>query len=55
LHVEPEKLFDRFIKNDQSSDSLGLGLAMVKQICKSYGFEIELTCENNVYSIQVIF
>ncbi|MEI6765312.1 MAG: ATP-binding protein [Bacteroidota bacterium] len=38
LLVNPETLFERFRKNDQSSSSSGLGLAIVKQIADLYKF-----------------
>jgi signal transduction histidine kinase len=40
LKVDPEKIFERFLK-DKQSESLGLGLAIVKKICDFYGFTIE--------------
>lgn len=55
LKVAPEKLFDRFVKNDPSSDSLGLGLAMVKEICVRYGFEIGFSSEVNVHTLKLSY
>ena len=40
LNIEPQKIFERFLK-DKQSESLGLGLAIVKKICDFYGFTIE--------------
>lgn len=37
----PEELFDRFKKGDQHSQSTGLGLSIVKQICVVNGWDIE--------------
>lgn len=51
LQYETEKLFHRFIKNNPSSDSLGLGLAMVKQICSIYNFTIVYSYNANIHSI----
>lgn len=55
IQIPSEKLFDRFVKNDLSSDSLGLGLAMVKQICVRYGFEIVFTTERGIHNIVIMF
>lgn len=37
------ELFKRFTKENASSDSLGLGLAIVQQICTSYNFKVSYT------------
>lgn len=55
IQIVSEKLFDRFVKNDPSSDSLGLGLAMVKQICKSYDFKINFSSEDHLHTITIFF
>ena len=49
------ELFDRFKKDNQTSDSLGLGLSIVKQICDLHEFKVEYTCENNDHEIIVHF
>lgn len=36
LTVNPEKLFQRFAKQDAGNESTGLGLAIVSEICKNY-------------------
>ncbi|MBX2842955.1 MAG: HAMP domain-containing histidine kinase [Flammeovirgaceae bacterium] len=33
LKIEPEKLFERFRKDNQSQESIGLGLSIVRKIC----------------------
>jgi|ERR1017187_42040 signal transduction histidine kinase len=40
LESDPSELFERFKKDKVNSDSLGLGLSIVKKICERYGFEI---------------
>lgn len=40
LESEPSELFERFKKDKVNSDSLGLGLSIVKKICERYGYEI---------------
>jgi signal transduction histidine kinase len=36
LNVDPRKLFDRFRKSDERSESVGLGLSIVHRICALY-------------------
>jgi signal transduction histidine kinase len=36
----PERLFERFKKEGTGTDSIGLGLSIVKQICDSYGLDV---------------
>lgn len=43
--MNPEDLFKRFSKYSNTTDSLGLGLSIVKKICEINGFEILYTCE----------
>lgn len=38
--LNPEKIFQRFYKEEQSAESTGLGLAIVKEICTLAGFTI---------------
>ncbi|QDK81714.1 HAMP domain-containing histidine kinase [Spirosoma sp. KCTC 42546] len=40
LVSDPERLFERFKKESTGPDSVGLGLAIVRQICDSYGLQI---------------
>ncbi|GAB4019870.1 HAMP domain-containing sensor histidine kinase [Spirosoma migulaei] len=40
LISDPERLFERFKKESTGPDSVGLGLAIVRQICDSYGLQI---------------
>ncbi|HYV94531.1 MAG TPA: HAMP domain-containing sensor histidine kinase [Chitinophagales bacterium] len=55
IQIASEKLFDRFVKNDPSSDSLGLGLAIVSEICKTSNFTIHFTSEENLHTIKISF
>lgn len=43
LKVNPEDLFERFKKADQSTSSIGLGLSIVKRIANQSGFDITYT------------
>ncbi len=53
--VATEKLFDRFRKSNQTSESLGLGLSIVKQICDLNGYELRYDYEDEVHEIGVKF
>ncbi|GAB4018894.1 sensor histidine kinase [Spirosoma koreense] len=41
LPFAADELFNRFVKDPTHSDSLGLGLALVKQICDRYGLPLQ--------------
>jgi signal transduction histidine kinase len=53
LTVNPNLLFERFKKERIVSDSLGLGLSIVKQICDNYGLAIGYSFENNFHIISI--
>ncbi len=53
LHTSPEKLFERFKKDSQTSDSPGLGLSIVKKICEQEGYGIEYKLCNNIHIVIV--
>lgn len=55
LIMPTEQLFERFQKDSSTSDSLGLGLALVKQICDTYGFRINYIYENGWHILSVVF
>lgn len=55
LQVEPGKLFDRFYKVNSSSDSFGLGLSIVKEICKACNWIITYTVNGNLHRVTVKF
>ncbi|MGY3053808.1 signal transduction histidine kinase [Pedobacter sp. UYEF25] len=50
----PDLFFNRFSKS-QSSDGLGLGLALVKQICALYHFDFLYQYQNDKHTINIIF
>ena len=52
---DPTEMFSRFRKSEQSADSIGLGMAIIKQICDYYEFPIHYTVEENIHSIQINF
>ncbi|MBS1976399.1 MAG: HAMP domain-containing histidine kinase [Bacteroidetes bacterium] len=51
--VAPDKLFGRFVKDNQKSSSLGLGLPIVKAICDTYSFPIAYTYEGQLHKMTV--
>ncbi len=55
LNIPGEKLFERFQKSSTSSESVGLGLSIVKQICDTYNFRASYQYAGNMHTITVIF
>lgn len=55
LSVLPENLFGRFQKDSSQSDSLGLGLALVKQICETYDFRVNYIFQENWHVLIIDF
>ena len=53
--VPTEELFERFKKSNQSSDSIGLGLSIVKRICEAGRLSIRYRYNNNLHSVQIDF
>ena len=53
LEGDPNELFQRFKKSNQSAASLGLGLAIVKKICDLYGCRLSYSQSNKQHSIRV--
>ncbi len=50
-----ERLFQRFVKSNPKSQSLGLGLSIVKAICDTYSFTVKYHVENGYHRITVVF
>jgi signal transduction histidine kinase len=50
INTAPEKLFERF-KKDKSSDSLGLGLSIVKKIADHAGLKVEYRYGNSLHKM----
>ena len=48
-----EKLFDRFQKDSPSDDSVGLGLAVVKEICTLYHYGIDYIYADGLHTVTV--
>jgi signal transduction histidine kinase len=52
---DPGELFERFRKDKVSSESLGLGLSIVKKICEQYQFSIDYVYSGNRHITTVGF
>jgi signal transduction histidine kinase len=53
--IDPTLYFDRFRKGKPDSETSGLGLSIVKQICDFYGYEIKYTYEKGMHILKVSF
>jgi signal transduction histidine kinase len=53
--VPTAELFERFKKGDAGSDSIGIGLAIVRQICELSGFEILYVYRDGLHALAVSF
>lgn len=51
----PQEFLERFKKGSDHPESVGLGLAIINQICKNYGFKLYYYFENNLHVIQILF
>jgi signal transduction histidine kinase len=50
LSIPEGELFKRFKKENSNSQSLGLGLALVKKICEVYKIDLSYTCNNSIHT-----
>lgn len=55
LTVKPDTLFERFQKDGPPTDSPGLGLSIVKQVCDIYHFGVSYSYSEGIHSIQIKF
>lgn len=55
LDMPPEKLFERFTKDDQSTESIGLGLSIIKQIVDQNDYQISYDYADGWHEIEVVF
>jgi signal transduction histidine kinase len=53
--LSAEKLFDRFYKENSSSESTGLGLALVKQVAETNGMKIAYSAKDGMHCFKIIF
>lgn len=55
LKGNPEDLFNRFKKQSTRKDSLGLGLAIIKQICDVNQWQLNYFCIDKLHTLSVSF
>ena len=55
LSTPPDQLFERFRKNNPSSNSLGLGLSIVKKICQTSKIDITYTYQEPWHQLTMEF
>lgn len=55
ISLNAKTIFSRFVKEDTTNLTTGLGLAICKTICESYGFQIQYLFENNTHSFYIYF
>lgn len=55
LSSKPSELFERFRKDQVSSDSLGLGLSIIKKICERYNYKIEYNYSDTFHTTTIAF
>jgi signal transduction histidine kinase len=53
--VPVHELFQRFKKSNQSGDSIGLGLSIVKQICEHNAYGVDYRYENHLHIVEINF
>src|SRR6056297_293766 len=54
LTVEPAKLFERFQKSDQNSESIGLGLSIIERIVERNHYRIDYTYQDGWHTITIV-
>jgi signal transduction histidine kinase len=47
--IEPEKIFQRFVKQSTANESSGLGLSIASEICKSNRLNLTYNYQNNMH------
>jgi signal transduction histidine kinase len=53
LKTDPELLFKRFNKSGDNSQSIGLGLSIVKKITETYNMGLTYTCNGNIHELRL--
>ncbi|CAH1002553.1 hypothetical protein LEM8419_03427 [Neolewinella maritima] len=54
-NLRGEQVFDRFRKEGTDTDSLGLGLALVREICDRFGFTIRYDRDGRLHKMTLTF
>ena len=52
---DTHQFFERFMKESDSNESLGLGLSIVNKICNAYNFDISYKFAENLHNININF
>ncbi|MBC7828852.1 MAG: HAMP domain-containing histidine kinase [Chitinophagaceae bacterium] len=52
--LDPNTIFNRFEKSN-ASEGMGLGLAIIKQICDTYHFKINYAFKNALHSFEIVY
>ncbi len=56
IHIQhPQKVFEAYYREVETQSGLGLGLSLVKQICKEEGIKIELKSDENLTNFSYDF
>ncbi len=55
MSIDPNTLFERFKKNSELENAVGLGLSIVRKICDYLHFEINYQCIATTHEITVVF
>ena len=53
--LNTEEIFNRFSKNISSSESIGLGLAIIKKICSLFEYKINYYYKNDMHTMEISF
>ena len=43
------------VDNSRNSQGYGLGIPMIKKIIENFGWEMKISCKNNIFEIKIIF
>lgn len=55
LQIDPEKLFDKYVRFGDSKKSTGIGLSIVKEICNYYGIDIRYKIVEQIHVLKLFF
>lgn len=55
LTIDPKSLFSRFKKGDDSNESIGIGLSLVKKIADASGMDLQYTYQEQIHTILLKF
>lgn len=55
LNFESDKIFQRFVKNNTSNESSGLGLSIASEICKNYNLILQYNYQDGLHNFKIAF